>query len=257
MQITRTAVINDLHIPWHDPKAVSLTLDVIQDINVDRIIINGDLLDFYNINAHGPKHPDAQEALEDELYQGKEFLTGLRKRFTNQHLVFLFGNHENRLDRYILNKCPAFWNLVRLDKQLGLKLLDVEWYDYNYEYRLENTNLFVQHSPPSYSENLAMTSLKKKLDHSAIYGCSHRMDFACKTGKQGVYEVWANGWLGSTDLSKGHSRVFSYAKGHQNWQQCFSIVNVIDGKEFQVQQIPIRKSKNKYWCIVDGFYYEG
>ena len=256
MDITRTLVVNDLHIPWHDPEAVQLTLDIAYDIKVDRIVINGDLLDFYNLNNYNPKHPDVVEYLADELDAGLEFLKNLRQRFPHQEIVFLFGNHEDRMDRKLLDKIPAFYNLCRLEHQLQLDHLEIEWYVYNYEYRLENTNLYIQHSPPSYSENLASVSLKKKMDQSAIYGCSHRMDYACRTGKQGVYEVWANGWLGSTTLTKGHARVFSYAKGHTNWQQCFSIVNVIDRKDFTVQQIGVKKTGKKTWAICDGHYYE-
>lgn len=252
----RIGVINDLHIPFHDARAIDLVLTVFQEIKIDEIILNGDIVDFINVSLHGPKHPDIQEALEDEIHQTLEFLKTLRKLFPAQKIVFLFGNHEDRLDRWILNNCPAFWNFLRLDKMLQLESLNIEWYEYNYEYKVNNLNLFVQHSPPSYSENAAMTSLKKKLDASYIYGCTHRKDYAIKKGKNGLYEIFMNGWLGSSKqvdhLHREFQRkAFRYTKGHENWQQCFSIIYDF-GNNHDIKQFNIYHDHS---CVVEGALY--
>lgn len=247
----RVGVFNDVHAPWHDPKALDLVLDVFEDIGIDEIVINGDLLDFYNVNSHGPKHPDIGETLETEIYWGVEFMQNLRKRFPNQKIMFIYGNHEDRLDRFLVKQVPSCYNFFSLHKMLRLEELNIEWIPYNSAYRLLKTNFYIQHSPPSYSKNTAMVSLEQKLDISAMYGCTHRMQHAARTGASGrVYDVFSNGWLGSTTLTKEHKRIFSYAKGHSNWQQCFSIIN-IDGPNYYVNQIPIRQHS----CFVDGHLY--
>lgn len=251
--LTRSLVINDVHAPFHDPKALSLVLDVAEDIKVDRIIINGDLLDFYDINSHGAKHPDIMQKLDDEIDWGIDFFDKLRKRFKDVKIVFIFGNHEYRLDRFIMNNCPTFWNIIKLEKMLRLKELDIEYLHYNKKYRVDKTNLFIQHSPPSYGVNGARTSLLKKMDSNYIWGCTHREQHAAITGDSGqVYRAWFNGWLGSTSLTKEHAQVFSYAKGHENWQQCFSLVSVYNQTEFFVEQVSI----NNHKCFVDGHLYE-
>lgn len=258
--ITLMGVLNDTHGPWHDPRALNLVLDVFEDIGINHLVLNGDILDFYNVNGHGPKSPDVQQVLEDELYWGQDFISHLRKQFPKNKtkITYLFGNHEDRLNRFILRNCPAFWNIVKVESQLNLDHYDIEWFPYNWKYQVENTKLRIQHSPPSYAENAAMTSLKKKLDTSSIYGCTHRMDFACKTGDSGeLHSVWMNGWLGSTTLSKEHYEVYKYTKGHESWQWCAILAAIIDGKYFSVNQFPIKKENNKYWAVVNGFYYEG
>jgi len=255
VKINTYLVFNDPHGPWEDPRALQLVLDIAKDQGVTHIVINGDLLDFYNCNSHGPKSPHIQAILEDELQWGIDFFSDLRKKFPTEKIVYLYGNHEDRLERMIIRDCPSFWNLLTLDKQLQLKKHNIEWYRYNYEYAVEDTILRIQHSPPSYSKNLAMTCLEKKLDISAIYGCSHRIDHAVRTGGSGrIYEVWANGWLGSFSLSPEHNEVFRYAKGHQSWQQCFSLLTVIDGKEFVNKQIRILPG---YKAVVNGYVYQG
>lgn len=257
MVVRKFGVINDLHIPFHDEKAVSLVLDIFADIGIDDLYINGDLLDFYSINAHGAKHPDIHVNLETELESGLDFIKLLRKKLPKARVIFKFGNHEWRLDRFIMNNAPAFWNIVKLENQLQLNHYKIESTEYNHPTRVGKTNLYIQHSPPSYSENAAMTSLKKKMDASFIFGCTHRRDYACKTGVNGaLYEVFCNGWLGDiASLSNSHKNVFNYTKGHENWQQCFGIGHEM-GEHYDYKQYNIYKKGSERFAIVEGFYYE-
>jgi predicted phosphodiesterase len=158
------AVIGDIHGPWEDERAVDLFLYICKDLGVTNLILNGDILDFYNINAHGPKDPDVQTNLEDEIEWGRNFLARLKKELPKTKITYIFGNHEYRLDRFIMKNAPVFWNMLRLDKMLELERLGIDWVPYNERYQVEDTSLFVQHSPPSYSQNLANTSLQKKMD---------------------------------------------------------------------------------------------
>ena len=136
---------------------------------------------------------------------------------------------------------------------LDLERLNIEFYHYNYCYQLEETNLYIQHSPPSYGQNGARTSLLTKLDASFIFGCTHRKQMSSMTGHSGeVYSVYFNGWLGTTTASAEHKRVFSYAKGHQNWQHSAIVVTVLDGKKHFVEQIDIKDE----CLILDGNIYE-
>lgn len=251
--ISKIGVINDLHGPWEDPKAVQLVLDAFEDIHIDHLILNGDIVDFYNLSNHGPKNPDVQAILEDELIWGEEFLAELRKKFPDTKITYLFGNHEYRLDRFIMNNCPAFWNILRLEKMFNLEKLGIEYFPYNHKYVIGKSRLRAQHSPPSYSKMGAMVSLENKLDASYIYGCTHRWQHATRTGDTGeIYHAWFNGWLGSTTLSEQHAKVFSFAKGHENWQQCAAVVTLINDKEYHVQQIPFLNNR----IVLEGNIYE-
>lgn len=260
--ITRTGVLNDVHFPLHDPRLINesasgLVLDIFEDVKVDRIVLNGDILDFYDISSHtkqSGKNPDIQFKLEDELNMGSEFLRNLRKRFQKAEIIFISGNHENRLDRFIMKEVPHFWNILRLENMLPFVECNIEYHPYNERIRLEDTSLYVQHSPPSYGENGAATSLKKKYDQSHIWGCTHRVDSAVRTGASGKYhEAWFNGWLGSTNLTDQHKAVYSFVKNHENWQNAACIVDIYDRTEFFVQQFLIKNYKTS----INGVFYEG
>lgn len=251
MRHRKILVCNDIHAPFHDPRALQLVLDVAKQENVDEFIINGDLPDFYNLSRHPSTTLDVKTKLEDELFAVKDFVEGLRKLLPDKKITWIFGNHEWRLDRYIVEKCPELWNLFTLKVFCDLDKLNIGHIPYNDAYQIGNSNLFIQHSPPSYGENGARTSLLKKVDRSFIYGCSHRMQHASITGANGVYNCWFNGWLGSTTLTEEHKAVFSYAKGHSNWQQCFSIIHLLNEVEYHVQQVPIVNGR----CVVNNILY--
>lgn len=249
----RIAVLNDTHHPLHDPRAISLVFDVLKDLQPEVLFLNGDILDFYMLNSHGPKHPDIIFNLEDEFNSGRAFLEECREKLPNAKIIFNSGNHENRLDRFIIGNARPLWGFCTVEKQLRLSDLEIEYYPYNTAYRVKGTSLFLQHSPPSYGENGARTSLLKKPGASFIYGCTHRMQSSFITHATGeVHSVHFNGWLGSTTLTDQHQAVYSFIKNHLTWQQCFAVVTV-DEPNFFVNQYSIKD----YKCSVDGYLYEG
>jgi predicted phosphodiesterase len=249
----RIGVINDIHIPCHDPRAVDLVLDIFEDMSLDEIILNGDILDVYLLNSHGPKHPDFQGTLEWEFEEGNKFLDKLQKKCPNTKIIFNAGNHEYRVDRFVINNCPSFYNLLTTEKMLKLETRGIDYYPYNTALRVGETSLYVQHSPPSYGENGARTSLIKKPGRSFLYGCTHRMQAAHINHSDNVVEsVYFNGWLGSTDLTPMHRAVYQFIKNHNTWQHCFAVVTV-DGPNHFVNQYQIKD----YKAVVDGFLYVG
>lgn len=256
MKPVRWFVFSDVHLPYQDQRKLDLVLDIAQDIldQDDVICINGDLLDFYWINLHSTvKHPDVRGSLDEEIDSGIEFLTNLRKRFPKNRIILKFGNHEYRLDRYIVQHSKVFWNMLKLENMLQLSEFNIKWTPYNLRTQVEKTNLYIQHSPPSYAKNPAQTSLEKKIDGNYIWGCTHRPSTAYRTSCNGVtYEAHTLGWLGSTNQTKSHEQVFSYVKNHEDWGSSFAVVDII-GKEFFIHHCLIKNYKTTF----GGIWYEG
>lgn len=217
----RCGIISDVHAPFHGDEYY-LAIDVLSE-RVDHLIINGDFLDMYGCNFYG-KHPSVATHVENEIDWCVEEFERLVKIFPK--ITFLLGNHEYRFERQIISNTPQFYNLCNLQTCLHLKRLKIDWLPYQHEFKITE-NLRLQHSPPSYSVNLAMTSAKKKPGASYIYGCSHRIDFAViNLSNGGQCEVYSPGWLGSTDKTSEHRKVFAYTKNHKQWQHGFAIVDI-------------------------------
>jgi len=249
--ITRTMVIGDIHIPFEDKKNLELCLRIAEDIKINRLILNGDVLDMYGCNLHGPKHPNIATTLEDEMIAGREFFEKLRKRFPDIEIIYSLGNHEKRLDRFIIQNAKALWGLLTIQNFINFKKLDIKVHPYNEPLQIEKSNCWTQHSPRSYSS--AMANLKTKLDQTFIYGCTHREGDAHMTGGSGeVYSSYFNGWLGSATETEEHAEVFSYVKGHSNWQSSLILVTVINEVEFHVNKYSIRRNK----VVVDGSLFD-
>jgi hypothetical protein len=251
--VKKIGVINDLHVPFHNVSLVDLVLYIFKDIGIDELWINGDFWDFYCLNFYSKKHPVVKEDLDSEIEAGLELLESIRKMFPNNRIVFISGNHELRYDRWMVQNATAFYNRISLEKEINDRKLNIELHPYNTAVQVYNTNLKIQHSPPSYSVNGARASIMKKVDCSYIWGCTHRIDMAVIKGDSGrMYRGYFNGWLGDKVSTESHRQVFSYTKDHANWQECFSIVYLADDLvHYDVHQVIIEDGS----CVVEGTRY--
>lgn len=111
----RLGVFGDVHIPFHDNIALEAMFNRFEEENVDSILINGDLLDFYQLSFH-EKDP-RQVHFKNEIEAGKEFLAYIRARFPDIPIYYITGNHENRFERYLRIKAAELLDIdeCRLD----------------------------------------------------------------------------------------------------------------------------------------------
>ena len=89
-------IASDLHVPYHDVRAVQLWLQVCNAIGPDIVVINGDLYDFHGISQYD-RDPDRRTKLKDEIQTGHAILAMVQAG--EKHLIL--GNHEDRLRKYL------------------------------------------------------------------------------------------------------------------------------------------------------------
>lgn len=122
-------MLSDLHIPYHDIKALTVAFDYGKKENINTVFINGDLLDFYQISRF--VNVERKRSVKEELEIAKEFLKVLRDTFPEASLYFLLGNHDIRLQHYLANKAPELLDveefqlefLLEADK-FGMKVIE-------------------------------------------------------------------------------------------------------------------------------------
>jgi hypothetical protein len=125
----KALLLQDIHLPFHDPISLSQAIARGRHIGVDCVIINGDLADFYGVSKFD-KNPESHK-LVDEVEMCRLFLEHLRDQFPKAQIFLKEGNHEERLWRYCFIRCPELWELKDKDgkRMLGLaNLLDAESY---------------------------------------------------------------------------------------------------------------------------------
>lgn len=171
-------VINDLHIPFHDPAAVQLALEVAEAAKVSHIYINGDLLDCWDISKYHKSPAQADKAnLKREIGQGRAFLANLRARFSCP-IDYIYGNHEHRWEVFIVSKARELVGLdgLTLAEQLRCKEQDIQvHYSGLKETFIRHGRLLIGHFD-SVNKHSAYTAknLLEKHCISGIQGHTHR-----------------------------------------------------------------------------------
>lgn len=233
--IRRALIIPDCHIPYHHKKAVDIILEIAKDTEgLSEIVILGDFADFYAVNSHG-KHPGLMHVLQKEVEGVNEVLDVLDKEFPDVKKVYIEGNHEYRLERYLVGNAPALFGVTQWDLLFGLDKRP-NWLSKNYGpmqyYRVLGSDLFARHEP--YSMSSAKASLAA-CSANLVYGHVHRRDYAVARQPDGKRIInFSPGWLG--DMRK--KEVFGYVKRPPLWELGAAIVSVEGrSREFGFQML--------------------
>lgn len=122
---TKALLISDLHIPYHDEKAVECALQFGYDQGVDTIIIDGDMIDFYQISRW--ETDPRLRRVEGELEDVRQFLATLRQAWPDATIAYKLGNHDERWELFMRKKAPELLEVpdFELDEVLCLDQFEV------------------------------------------------------------------------------------------------------------------------------------
>jgi predicted phosphodiesterase len=95
-------MINDLHIPFHDDRAVICAIEHGKKEGVGKLIVGGDTIDLYSLSRFS-KYETV--SIKDEFKQSKIFFDYVAKGFNE--VIVLSGNHEARERKYFASKLNA------------------------------------------------------------------------------------------------------------------------------------------------------
>lgn len=90
-----TFVLSDHHCPYHDEDFHRLSVQMMRDQQPERIVIAGDLIDYASISRH--KKRGGEAGLNESLQSAYDVLRSYRDACPNADIVFLDGNHEQRM----------------------------------------------------------------------------------------------------------------------------------------------------------------
>lgn len=237
-------VLACVHVPFHNKVLLNKLLNFIEDQR-DNIIgfhLIGDYLDMRSLSSY-----DDKTITLSGLTLGKEYKEGNRVLDLFEAVLpediqktFIYGNHENRYDRYVSNvknyktadTIQSPYEALCLEDR-GYKVL-TNWQD-DY-FTVGKYQLF---HGTTCSINPSKTNVDK-LRTSCIFGHTHRINQH--------YEGWLHG-VNIGCLADLTSDTFGYASRVEkfNWKNGFGIINV-SGKYSQAEVIV---------CEDNGFFYQG
>jgi predicted phosphodiesterase len=114
-------VLSDIHIPYHDVEAVQLAVEKGISEGCDTVYLNGDILDFFGLSFH-EKDSRKRPGVKQEIAMAKEFFQYLRHKLPNANIYFKPGNHEHRLERYLVIKAPELLDCEEFKLNILLEL---------------------------------------------------------------------------------------------------------------------------------------
>lgn len=122
-------ILSDVHIPYHDNRALSAAVAHLKRRRVRGILLNGDTVDFYAV-SRWEKNPNERD-FKREIEQTRQFLAWLRQEFKRIPIVFKVGNHEERWKSWAYQHAPEISDMpeMGLDKWLHLDRLGITLVD--------------------------------------------------------------------------------------------------------------------------------
>lgn len=225
-------VISDIHYPFHDKKAIEAMLRFVSTQQIDTIILGGDILDFYDCSTFD-KDPDRVNSLQKEINLAKGLFKRLRELKPEARIVFIKGNHEYRLERYLM-KHPELYSLdaLKLKNLLSLDEYGIEYSDKGI--RLGSLKIIHGDVVRKFSAYSAKAEIEKH-DCSGISGHTHRLSVYYQRSPERDL-MWAeSGCL--CDLNPEYAEC-------PNWSNGF-LFGTVHKDSFSIMPIPIIKGRLK------------
>ena len=236
----RILVIPDTHVPYHDPKALSLVRKVARHFRPEHMVIIGDFADFYSVSSHS-RNPERRHNLEWEVAEVNRELDKLDG--LAPHTIFCEGNHEDRLRRHLWNKTPELFGLVSVKKLF--KIAERGWTFIPYTKHTWIGKIGFTHDIGHSGKYALMRSLEA-FGGNLVFGHTHRGGTAYLGEVRGKQHFGLNvGWLGDVEqLDYGFE-----AKARRDWQLGFGWINLDKRGYGWSQFIPILKG---HTAVVEG-----
>jgi predicted phosphodiesterase len=239
------AVLGDEQEPYADRVAEEKVYDWLTHNQPEVIVHLGDLMDLPTISRH-KDNPEWSASVQECLNAGYQRLANYRDICKNATIIFMLGNHDERLRNELLLRAERMYgirpadkpgqpnaiealsprNLLHLD-ELGVEFIDPKGGYAHAQYNL-SSQLGVRHGWLT-GENTASKTLDR-LGHSIIVGHTHAQRITYKTvynidGIATVLQGIETGTLSQIETGIGYTVA-------PNWQHGFAGVQVWEDGSF-------------------------
>ncbi len=252
MSLEKILFVPDTHRPYHDKKAWSLMMKAAKDFKPDHVIVLGDFFDFYPVSSH-PKSPDRKINLKQEIEDGLKGLDELGALGAKSN-VFIEGNHENRLVRFIEEKQTTadidqlfeagVFSKIKLENIFNSRL-KADWKFVPYKNYYKIGKLHITHDLGKAGPS-AVRDAEATFQSNAVIGHIHSINYHVKGNMKGSVHVGASfGWLGDVDsvdyMHKG--------RAVRDWALGFGVGYKDSTNNYvYLQPVPIIN----YTCLING-----
>ena len=221
-------------------------LEVGLAIKPKHVISMGDTVDFYGVSSHS-RDPVRMSTtrFKREVEAGRNAIDELYCLGAKNN-VFLLGNHEHRLLRYLMDKAPELYELEELSIKNLLRLDKSTVIPYREDYKLGK--LYVVHDI-GVAGRYTPQRMLDAYGHNIVGGHTHRLSYIVEGNAAGDAHVSATfGWLGDRKKVDYMYKI----RASKDWALGFGVawLDTSNGN-VHVQPVPIVR----YKCVVGGKEY--
>jgi predicted phosphodiesterase len=215
----RIVIFSDIHVPYHSMSAITAALDYCKKENPDALLINGDMLDCFQLSRF-IKDPRKRHFAE-ELRIFKE-LIDIFKKVLNCKIYFKYGNHEERYEHFLFTKAKELVGIDEFELENIIKA------------RANGIEIINEFSTGFFSPVNVARGLFLRGKTSAIQGHSHQTSEHTESNMNGkITTTWSVGCM--SELHPAYAPI-------NKWNHGFAIVD-LDGEKFNVRNKRIYKGE--------------
>jgi hypothetical protein len=219
-------------------------LDIGKQFRPDEVVWLGDFWDVYCISRHEKNPQNDYNILRHELDLARDLLHETESILRPKKCVFLGGNHENRIERYIKANAPKLSGIFEEREILGIPS-HYTYLGYGQTNYYKIGNLTCTHGYLA-GENPAGRTVKK-FHSSVIMGHTHKLQEHHVTDIHGNDFVGiCAGWLGD------RRRAAEYMNGVTDWSMGFVVTYHKPNGSFYYQLIHIKEEKTSVSAVFNG-----
>jgi predicted phosphodiesterase len=236
IKATRVLVMSDIHIPYHSISALTAVFDYTKNMNIDAVLLNGDVLDFFGLSRYC-KDPKKRN-FSAELKAFEEFMNILNDIYKCK-IYFKLGNHEERYNHFLWMKAGEIADVeeFKLEEILKKRAKDVSIISDKRIIRLGHLNVLHGHefSGGVFSPVNIARGLFLKAKASAMQGHNHQTSEHSESNLEGkLTTTFSLGCL--CELNPEYMPI-------NKWNHGFAIVDIDDKGNFEVSNKRILKGK--------------
>jgi predicted phosphodiesterase len=233
--IGNTGIMSDMHLPYHSIKALNEAFEYFIQKNVDSILLNGDVLDCYQLSKFQPD--PRQRHFADEILAFQQFIRSLKEAFPGKPIYYKLGNHEERYEKIMITRCPEFLNIAHFEFENVLGCSDM-----GINVIKDKRTVYIGKLPVFHGHELNMKgvsvnparSLFLKTKASAMCSHLHRTSQHTEPSIKEDISCWSTGHLGDE-----HPK---YAPVN-NWNRGIARVEKNTDGDFEVINFPLKQNK--------------
>ena len=218
----RFLILSDIHVPYQHKLNLSKAIEYGKKYNPTDVVLLGDVIDCVSISKFLKKSNERD--FNKEILQTRKFLQSLRNTFPKANISYLEGNHENRLNKYILTNASELSNLkeLSLPSLLQLDKYNIKYYSEDKILKAGNLVLTHGHLVKGSCSSYPARSLFYSTKVSSLCGHCHRESmYTCRTIDNKVLKSYSVGCLST--LQPSYSIFNDFTAG-------FAVIDVISNK---------------------------